>query len=310
MNTRENTLAAIRYQSPAFVPLFDGTVWDAVQLGGNYKAENWTDDWGTVWQMTEGDMVPVDVTHPLEDLSRLDHYQRPDPWHLTWTEDDQRHFESLDREQMLIGGLHVKFLAERLACLMGLDNFLLSMYEEPERLQELINFIVEYNTVCIRRLVDLGIDTLHISEDLGMQHSLMMSPEMFRQFLLPAYERMFDEPLQRGVLIDFHTCGHVQEIVPDLAAVGVSILNPVQATANDQQVIKAAVMGKTALLGGINSTIVLDGTPDEVRAEVVRAFSILKDRGGWLAGPDQVVPGAPEDNLKALWDTCRELAPY
>jgi uroporphyrinogen decarboxylase len=193
---------------------------------------------------------------------------------------------------------------------MGMDNFLLALYEEPDRLREVIDRIVDYNIICFHRLLDLGIDTLHVSEDLGMQHSLMMSPALFREFLLPAYERCFDEVLRRGVLIDFHSCGHVQEIVADLAAVGVAVLNPVQATANDQALVKRTLQGKTAILGGINSAVVLDGSPDDVRAEVRRAFEIFKPGGGWIAAPDQVVPHAPAENLAALWDTCYELAPY
>ena len=63
MNNRRNTLEAIRYGNPDFVPIFDGTVWEAVQLGGNFKFESWTDHWGTVWEMTEGDFAPVDVGH-------------------------------------------------------------------------------------------------------------------------------------------------------------------------------------------------------------------------------------------------------
>ncbi len=307
-NTRDNTLKAIRYDNPAWVPVFDGTVWEAVELGGNFKYETWTDDWGTVWRTSIDGLVPTDVLHPLADIKSLDDYKWPDPWNLTWTDDDQRRFDSIDREHKLVGGLHVKFVCERLCCLMGMDNFMLAMYEDPDRLQVLIDGIVDYNVVCFRRLLDLGIDLLHVSEDLGTQNALMMSPEMFRKYFVPAYERCFEEPLSRGAIIDFHSCGAVEEIVPDLVAVGVGILNPVQARANDQRLVKSQVTGKTALLGGIDSTIVLTGTPGDVKREVHRAFDVLKPGGGWLAGPDQVIEGAPEDNVKTLWDTCWELS--
>ncbi|MHB9129603.1 MAG: uroporphyrinogen decarboxylase family protein [Armatimonadota bacterium] len=309
-NTRQNTLEAIRYGSPQFVPLFDGTLWDAVQLGGNFKCESWTDDWGTVWQMTAGDMVPTDVYYPLADITRIETYAWPDPWKLTWNAEDQQRFDAIDRDKMLVGGMHVKFLCERLCCVMGMENFLMAMYEEPERLQILIDFIVDYNIVCLHRLMELGIDTLHVSEDLGAQNALMMSPDLFRRFLMPAYERCFSEVLARGLIIDFHSCGCIQEIAPDLVALGVGVLNPVQVSANDQARVKRDVMGHTAVLGGINSVVILNGTPDDVRAEVRRAFDIWKPGGGWIAAPDQVVPGAPAANIQALWETCHELAAY
>ena len=309
-NTKENTLRAIRYDDPDFVPVFDGTVWEAVQLGGNFKYGSWVDHWGVRWQAELEGLVPVDVEHPLTDIKKVDNYNWPDPWRLTWTVQDQKHLESIDLEKILLGGSHVKFLCERICCLMGMDNFMMAMYDEPSRFQALIDHIVDYTIVVFRRLMDLGVDILHVSEDLGTQQALMISPEMFRKFFLPAYEKMFSEPRSRGVLIDFHSCGCIQDIVADLIAVGVDILNPLQAKANDRERVKGIIYDKMAVLGGIDSTIVLAGTPKDVRNEVFRAFSILKPKGGWIAGVDQVIVGAPQENVKILWETCWELCKY
>ncbi len=307
-NTRSNTLAAVRHDPSARVPVFDGTVWEAVQLGGNFKYESWTDHWGTVWQAELPGMVPTDIVHPLADIAKLDGYAWPDPAALTWTSEDQARLDALKRKDILVGGCHVKFLCERLCCLMGMDNFMLALYEEPERLQRLIDGIVSYNRACFRRLLDLGVDTLHVSEDLGTQQDLMISPELFRRFLLPAYEACFDEVRRRGVLIDFHSCGAIEKVIPDLIAVGVDILNPVQVTANDRRRVKEAVRGKMAVLGGINSYIIHTGTPADVRREVREAFDVWAPGGGWLAAPDQVLTGAPEENVRVFWQACHELA--
>lgn len=299
---------AIRHDPTARVPVFDGTVWDAVQLGGNFKYESRTDHWGTVWQAELPGMVPTDVGHPLADITHLDRYVFPDPAALTWSAEDQQQLDALKQKDILVGGCHVKFVCERLCCLMGMDNFMLALYEEPERLQKLLDGIVAYNRACIRRLLDLGIDTLHVSEDLGTQQDLMLTPELFRRFLLPAYEACFEEVKQRGVMIDFHSCGAVAKIIPDLIAVGVDILNPVQVTANDRRRVKEMVRGKMAVLGGINSHIVHTGTPEEIRREVRAAFEVWAPGGGWIAAPDQVLTGAPAENVRVFWESCWELA--
>lgn len=308
MNTKKNTLATIQYDASAFIPIFDGTVWESVQLGGNFKYESWTDHWGTVWQAELPGMVPTDVGHPLADLSRLDHYTFPDPGDLTWTAADQQQLELYKKQDILVGGQHIKFVAERLCCLMGMENFMLALYEDPERLQRLIDAIVDYNRACIHRLLELGVDIIHVSEDLGTQQNLMLSPTLFRRFLLPAYEACFDEIKQRGVLIDFHSCGAIETIIPDLIAVGVNILNPLQVTANDRRQVKKVVQGKMAVLGGINSQVVHTGTPDEIQREVRDAFAVWAPGGGWIAAPDQVLTGAPEENISLFWQSCRTEA--
>jgi uroporphyrinogen decarboxylase len=310
MNTRSNTLAAIRHQQPAFVPVFDGTVWASFALGDNYRSESWTDHWGTVWRADLPGLAPVDVGHPLADLARLDDYAWPDPRRLTWTPADQAAMDAVDRQRMLVGGVHVKFLAERLCCLMGMDHFLVGLYEEPDRVQVVIDRVVEYNLVCLRRLMDLGVDILHVAEDLGTAQGPMLSPAMFRRFLMPAYERCFAEVKARGVMLDFHSDGAIAPLLPDLLTLPLTVLNPLEVRAVPQQAARDAVKGRVATLGGIDSKVVHTGTPDQVRAEVRRAFALWQPGAGWIAAPDQVVVGAPPANVAALWESCWELAPY
>jgi uroporphyrinogen decarboxylase len=309
-NTRENTLRAITHRQPSFVPVFDGSVWEAFELGGNFESGSFTDHWGVKWQVSGAGLVPVDVSHPLADLDALDDYQWPDPWELTWTNEDQRRLDAVDRTKKLVGGCHINFLYERLRCLMGMENLLMAFHLYPDRLQFLIDRIVEYQEVCIRRLLNMGVDIIHVPEDLGSTHGLLMSPRTFRKFLMPAYERLFSPIHDAGVMIDFHTDGAIEEIIPDLISLGLAVLNPLEVTANDRHRASALLKDKVAVLGGINSKIVHRGTVQDVRAEVRRAFDVWKPGGGWLAGPDQVLTGAPEDNVQAFWDTCWELSDY
>ena len=96
----------------------------------------------------------------------------------------------------------------------------------------------------------------------------------------------------------------------DLAELGVTILNPVQARANDLARMKRETHGHTALAGAIDTAVLANGTPGDVRAEVSRVMGILKPGGGYICGPDQEIPGIPEENMAALWETAREVGRY
>jgi len=37
---------------------------------------------------------------------------------------------------------------------------------------------------------------------------------------------------------------------------------------------------------------------------------VLKPGGGWICAPDQGIPGIPEENTVAMWETARELGAY
>jgi uroporphyrinogen decarboxylase len=93
-------------------------------------------------------------------------------------------------------------------------------------------------------------------------------------------------------------------------SIGVSILNPIQARANDLRCIKAETVGRMALHGGIDTAVLALGTPDDVRAEVLRVMDILKPGGGYICAPDQEIPGVSERNMQALWEAAAEAGRY
>jgi len=39
-------------------------------------------------------------------------------------------------------------------------------------------------------------------------------------------------------------------------------------------------------------------------------MEVLKPGGGYVCSPDQNIPGVPEENMRALWETAREEGRY
>ena len=76
------------------------------------------------------------------------------------------------------------------------------------------------------------IQVVLVNDDLGTQHGPMISPDCYREMLLPCQKRLFSFIREHsGAFILFHSCGSVHRFIPDLAAAGVDALNPVQVSA-------------------------------------------------------------------------------
>ena len=56
-----------------------------------------------------------------------------------------------------------------------------------------------------------GVDIVWIGDDLGGQHSLIMSPAQYRQWYRPCHVRIVEHlrKLRTDVYIAFHCCGYV-----------------------------------------------------------------------------------------------------
>jgi uroporphyrinogen decarboxylase len=310
MNTKENFLAAIHFQSPEHVPLGNEPIYHTFQFEGNFQIADWTDHWGVGWEVGLAGTVPFPKGNPLPNLDRLADYCIPDPNDLRFTDEMKDTLKQVDRGNQLVKGELTYLLFERAWAIMGMENFMLALVTHPDEMHAFLHSIAHYARQVFERYLELGVDAIGFSEDLGSQRALMVSPAMFREYILPEYVYCFEPVLRAGKIVHFHSCGCVQSVVANLANIGVTILNPIQARANDLHRIKAETIGRMALHGGIDTAVLALGTPDDVRAEVRRVMEILKPGGGYLCAPDQDIPGIPAANLQTLWETARDTGKY
>ena len=309
MNAKENLLKAIHFDDPQYVPRANEDVGVGFQLEGNFRFATWTDLWGVRWVTMRSDMVPFPKGNPLLSLEHRDDYVFPDPDSLQLTDGIKEFLGKVDREEHLVFGGLTYFMFERAWALMGMNNFLKSFFTHPKEMKQLLHRIADFDVRVFERYLELGVDGVNLSEDLGHQGGLMVSPRLFREFFIPEYRRCFEPLVKEERIIDFHSCGRVQDVVEDLASLGVTILNPVQARANDLPLMKRKSLGRIALSGGVDSHLLMLGPVTKIEEEVERVMTILAPGGGYIVGPDQSMPFQPE-NVEALWRKAIALGRY
>ena len=146
-------------------------------------------------------------------------------------------------------------------------------------------------------------------DDLGTQIGPLLGPRILREFLVPEYRRLFDLYRSRGVLINFHSCGRIDSVVDELMDMGVNILNPVQATANDLGLLRAKTQGRMTLQGGVSTATIMEGPPEPIVVETRVAMWRLGREGGYFCGPDQSLPFPPA-HIEALRSTVEQFGVY
>lgn len=310
MQSKENFLEAIKFGKPEYVPIECEQIEYSFMFEDILKMECWTDRWGVGWEFRLEGTVPFPKENPLTDIRKLDGYRFPDPDGLVLSEKVKQELAHVDRERKLVFGSMTYLLFERAWSLMGMENFFMALLEYPDEVHYLLHQIAIYARKVFERYIELGADGISFSEDLGSQRVLMISPAHFRKFLLPEYKFIFENVIKEKKIINFHSCGCVDTIAGDLASIGITMLNPIQARANDLHKLKADTVGKMALKGGIDTHLIMSGTLEQVRKETIRVLEILKPGGGYVCGPDQHFPDMPGENMDALWSTVREFGKY
>lgn len=150
----------------------------------------------------------------------------------------------------------------------------------------------------------------YVNEDLGGQNSLLMSPAHIREFLVPHMKRLVDLIHQASAFAFHHNDGAIRGILPDLVALGIDILNPVQwrCAGMEREVLKRDFGANVVFHGAMdNQHTLARGTLEDVRQEVMDNFRTLGNGGGYILAPcHNIQTVTPPQNIVAMYDAAHE----
>lgn len=99
------------------------------------------------------------------------------------------------------------------------------MTDEEPRLFRLIESVESFNLYIVKKYIDLGADIITYAEDLGMQVGPMLSPEHFRTYIKPTYQRLMEPARAAGKIVHMHSDGDIRLLAEELIEGGVDIIN-------------------------------------------------------------------------------------
>lgn len=318
MDAKENALRIIRFDRPERVAFevpthtlfYHGCNHEGFAGGGDDGpvGSTWGDIWGTTWRKIQAGVMGLPIGNPLAAVEDLAHYQWPDP-------DDERICGPLYQaageapQERFLSGSHRDTLWEKAYMLVGMEGLMMYFHTEPGFVREVLHRIMDFQLGIAQHYARLGVEFVQLGDDLGTQKGPLLGPKTVNEFLVPEYRRLFQFYRERGVLIGFHSCGNVESLLDTFMDLGVDVLNPVQATANDLDRVRALTQGRMALQGGVSSATIMAGPPELIEREVRQRLWQLGREGGYFCRQDQGLP-YPQEHLDALQEAIARYGQY
>ena len=196
--------------------------------------------------------------------------------------------------------------------MMGTENVLVAMIEEPEFIEDIFDTYLNHTIALYDRLWDAGyhFDEMFWYDDMGYKGTTFFSPNMYRELLQPYHTRAVKWAHDHGVYAQLHSCGDIMTLLPDIVATGVDALNPLEVKAGmDVFEIKRKYGDRLTLRGGINAVKWSDA--DAILAEIDEKVPVLKQNGGFIFSSDHSIPNAVSlDNMKRIVAEVKRVGRY
>lgn len=260
------------------------------------------------------------VEHPLKDANTvedIEKYPWPDPKKFLVLDGLRKKAKHLhENTDYAIGGsIGGGIIYELSWYLRGFTELLLDLQINKDFIHALYSKIVEIRKETMDLFLgEVGeyLDFFQIGDDLALQNTVLMQPELYREMIKPYQANVIEFIKERTkAKIYYHSCGAVSPMLNDLIEIGVDAINPVQVSAKnmDPKDLKQAYGDNITFWGGIDSQNILPkGTTDEVRAAVRDTIDELAPGGGYiLAGVHNLQPDVPPENIVAMYE---EAAQY
>ena len=177
---------------------------------------------------------------------------------------------ALAGEEKLTAGFMGTGIFEQCHFLMGFEDTLSNLYEHPQEMHELIDYITDYRINYVNMLIDrLHPDAIFSHDDWGAKESLFMSPEMWREFFKEPYRRFYGAIRSRGVIAIHHADSYLMPIVEDMVEIGIQVWQGVLPE-NNIPALQEQLKGRMVLMGGIGAAIDRPDSPEEEIRSYVR----------------------------------------
>ncbi len=190
------------------------------------------------------------------------------------------------------------------AVMVGTQDFIMLMLDEPELVEELMDFTTCVSAEMFHILHENGCDIAMPAEPVAS--GSLISQGMFEEWVVPALKNL-KEKLTEYKYFFTHVCGASGQRVKPLREAGVRAFSCDYLVDLDTALGEAG--GELLIMGNINPAgALLTGTAEEIYGEACARIRTAKGRGYILAPGCDMGSATPLENVKMLFKACQDMA--
>ncbi len=305
---KENFLRVCRKEKPLWLPNMAtdfATIQPIVMPDANARVHGGIDWFGIQWEyepLSNAAMVKPG-TRRLSDVTNWEsELVFPDLNAIDWQKDYDETYKDCLSDDLVVNFVIVNGLYERLADLTSFEDTLCSFLEEPEAVEALYTKLTDFHIELMKiakKYYHATLITFH--DDMGTQRSSFFSPELFREVMMPHYQRMNKAAHDMGLYVMFHSCGSVANQLPNFIESGFDFWEG-QDACND----KDALMEQYGDQIGMEVMSLMPPTDEKGLMDVVNRYVYGLGKNGRCLAWHSTPKGAAFDSCAKIYELSRK----
>ncbi len=178
-----------------------------------------------------------------------------------------------------------------LRLLLGEIRLMTGYYDSPDLIKEIIDYLADFwIQIWDPILSKIKPDCTFMWEDMAYKTGPLISPDIFREFMLPALKKTTSFLKENGVdtvLLD--TDGNCWELIPLFLEGGVAGLHPMEVAAGMDVVKVRKCFPKLQIMGGIDKRAIAKGR-QAIDKELDNKIPFMMEKGRYIPFIDHLVP--------------------
>lgn len=277
------------------------------------SGNEYTDEWGITYRRDDSTW-PIDATieYPLTDGTDWNNYDFPDVNISSRYDGIRTALKMSESNKMgIIGTVRGPYSASWM--LFGFENFLYMFYDDPATVVKVLDATTDFAIQGGLEMAKLGVDALLFADDYGSNNQTLFSQAHFTEYILPCIKRMCDAFKKAGIPVIMHSDGHIHQFIEGSIDAGINGLHPIERYAGlDIEEIKRKYGKKITIFGNVdNKETLVNGTKEDIEAQVKECISLAAKGGGYCLGSDHSIhDDIPNENVFALYEAGRKYGKY
>jgi uroporphyrinogen-III decarboxylase len=201
-----------------------------------------------------------------------------------------------------------------IACSMrGAGDFIMDILDDNEYAHQLMGLITQAIIQRIKKVRKyIGLEEAAESFGFADDSIVLLSPDMYKEFVFPYHKRIFDELTTENSSRGMHLCGDAQRFFPILEQ-ELNVKSFDTGFPIDFERLYKELSPDVCIMGGPSTKLIRYGTPESVKKEAKRILGsgvMDMSKRFILREGNALAPGTPIRNVNAIYEAAEEFGYY